>query len=264
LREFLNDLGKVEFFSDPDPVKRAQKQMKTPLVKRFYTTVSVEGKDGQHLVLLDGKPVKTPVRSVLALPTKAAAGLVAAEFEAQTVEINPIKMPFTRLANTAIDGVAHEIEAVLEDIKRFCGNDLICYRADAPDALVLRQTDLWDFYLNWIKTKYGVRLTLTEGVMHVQQPSQSLDAFGLALQPFQDALSLSCLHSMTTLLGSSVIGLAVATGEVSAQKGWQDAHLDEDWTIENWGTDAEAVHRRANRWIEMDAAARMLTAAQEA
>lgn len=263
MREFLSELDKVEFFSDPDPVKRAQKQMKTPLVKRFFTTVSIDERDGAYLVLLDGKSVKTPTRNVLALPTKNAVKLVAAEFEAQTVEINPTKMPFTRLANTALDGVVNEIEAVLEDIKRFCGNDLICYRADAPDALVLRQRDRWDYYLNWINAEYGVRLILTEGVMHVEQPTESVEAFGSALQPFREALSLACLHSITTLLGSAVIGLAVATGKVTAHEGWNAAHLDEDWTIENWGTDDEAVYRRANRWIEMDAAARMLVAVQQ-
>lgn len=263
MREFLNDIDKVEFFSDPDPVKRAQKQMKTPLVKRFYALVSVDQQGAEYLILLDGKSVKTPARKALALPTRAAAELVAQEFEAQTLEINPTKMPFTRLANTAIDGVVNEIDAVIEDIKRFCGNDLLCYRAETPDALVLRQTDSWDPYLNWIKIKYRVTLALTEGVMHIAQPETSIAAFGEALVPYKDAFSLSCLHAMTTLLGSAVIALAVADGKVTAHEGWKAAHLDEDWTIENWGTDDEAVYRRANRWIEMDAAVRMLQAVQD-
>ncbi len=263
MREFLSDPDKIEFYSDPNPMKRAQKQMLTPKVKRFYKDVSVAEQGGHFVVLLDGKPVKTPARISLAAPTAEAARLIAAEFAAQETEIDPTKMPFTRLANTALDGVANEILAVVEDIKRFCANDLICYRADAPDALVLRQTDTWDKYLNWVRDKFGVRLQMTEGVMHVEQPADSIEAFGKALLPYQDAFSLSCLHGMTTLLGSAVMALAVADGEVSAQVAWQDAHLDEDWTIENWGTDDEATLRRANRWIEMDAAVTLLGAVQK-
>jgi chaperone required for assembly of F1-ATPase len=260
LREYLTDPDKIEFYSDPNPMKRAQKQMLTPKVKRFYTDVSVMEQGGQYVVALDGKPVKTPARLSLTAPTAVAAQLVASEFAAQEAEIDPSKMPFTRLANTALDGVANEISAVVEDIKRFCANDLTCYRADAPDALVLRQTDRWDKYLKWVRQKHGVQLHMTEGVMHVEQPADSIAAFGKALVPYQDAFSLSCLHGMTTLLGSAVMALAVAEGEVSAQEAWQDAHLDEDWTIENWGTDDEATVRRANRWIEMDAAATLLSA----
>ncbi len=258
MRDFLSDPDKIEFYSDPNPMKRAQKQMLTPLVKRFYKDVSVAEQGGQFVVLLDGKPVKTPARKDLAFPTHASAQLVAKEFSDQETEINPTNMPFTRLANTAIDGVANEVDAVQEDIKRFCGNDLICYRADAPDKLVLRQTDAWDKYLNWIRDKYRVRLKMTEGVMHVEQPTESLDAFGKALSRYSDAFSLSCLHAMTTLLGSAVMAFAVGDNKYDAQQVWNDAHVDEDWSIENWGTDDEAMLRRANRWIEMNAAATFL------
>jgi chaperone required for assembly of F1-ATPase len=258
----LSDPDKIEFYSDPNPMKRAQKQMLTPLVKRFYKDVSVQGQGGQFGVLLDGKPVKTPARKSLAFPTEAAAQLVAKEFSDQATEINPTHMPFTRLANTAIDGVANEIDAVQEDIKRFCGNDLICYRADAPDKLVLRQSDVWDKYLNWIRDQHGVRLKMTEGIMHVEQPAEAIETFGKILRRYSDAFSLSCMHAMTTLLGSAVMALAVADKKFDVLQVWNDAHLDEDWTIENWGTDDEAMQRRANRWIEMKSASAFLDAVQ--
>ncbi|MGL4490401.1 MAG: ATP12 family chaperone protein [Rhizobiaceae bacterium] len=260
MRDILSDPSKIEFYSDPNPMKRAQKQMLTPAVKRFYKDVSVSGQGGQFLVLLDGKPVKTPARKDLAFPKEQAAQLVAKEFSDQETEIIPAKMPFTRLANTAIDGVANEIDAVLEDIKRFCGNDLICYRADGPDKLVLRQTDAWDKYLDWVRGKHGVRLKMTEGIMHVDQSDESIQAFGAALVSYGDAISLACVHAMTTLTGSAVMALAVADGFVAHDQAWTDAHVDEDWTIENWGSDAEAMQRRANRWIDMNAAAMLLRA----
>jgi chaperone required for assembly of F1-ATPase len=260
LREFLNDSSKIEFYSDPNPMKRAQKQMLTPLVRRFYKQVSVVGQGDDFFVLLDDKPVKTPARHSLAFPTRAAAELVAAEFSNQQTEINPTKMPVTRLANTAIDGVVNEIDAVLDDIKRFCGNDLLCYRADAPDSLVLRQTDAWDAYLNWIRDEYSVRLSITEGVMHVRQPVESIEALGQVLVTYADSHSLTCLHAMTTLMGSAVLALAVATRHATPEEAWGAAHLDEDWTIENWGPDDEAIQRRDYRWLEMIAAVQMLRA----
>jgi chaperone required for assembly of F1-ATPase len=260
MRDILSDLEAAEKLMDPNPVRRAQKAMLQPMPKRFYSHAGVEEQGGQFVVVLDGKPVKTPARKPLAFPTQRAAELVAAEFEAQENEINPVTMPFTRLANTAIDGVANEIGAVLSDIQRFCANDLLCYRAAAPAALVRRQADIWDPYLDRARTRHCVRLVLAEGVMHVEQPTASVDAFAQALKPHADPLNLACLHAMTTLTGSAILALAVAEGEASADDAWQAAHLDEDWTNDKWGADDEAEARRAARWADMDAAARMLKA----
>ncbi len=262
MRDILSDLQAAELLMDPNPMRRAQKAMLTPMPKRFYKEAAVEEQGGRFVVVLDGKPVKTPARKALALPTKAAAELAAAEFASQVKEINPATMPFTRLANTAIDGVSTEVDAVLEDIKRFAGNDMLCYRAEAPDALVLRQTDVWDPYLDWLKAKHGARLYLAEGVMHVVQPAEAVDAVGRALKAHAEPMALACLHAMTTLTGSAVLALAVAEGKVSADEAWKAAHLEEDWTAEFWGEDREAAERRAYRWQEMDAAARMLKAVQ--
>jgi chaperone required for assembly of F1-ATPase len=65
---------------------------------------------------------------------------------------------------------------------------------------------------------------------------------------------------MTTLTGSALIALAIAKGEVSVEDGWNRAHLDEDWTVEHWGEDAEAQARRKTRLGEMMVAARVLQA----
>jgi chaperone required for assembly of F1-ATPase len=260
MRDILSDLEAAEKLMDPNPMRRAQRAMLAPMPKRFYKHAGVVEQGAQFVVVLDGKPVKTPARKPLAFPAKAAAELVAAEFEAQEKEINPANMPFTRLANTAIDGVANEIGAVLEDIQRFSANDLLCYRAEMPDALVQRQAAVWDRYLDWVRAKHGVRLFLAQGVMHVGQPPESVEAFRLALRAHAEPLKLACLHAMTTLTGSAILALAVAEGEASAEEAWKAAHLDEDWTNENWGADSEAEARRAARWQDMRAADLMLRA----
>jgi chaperone required for assembly of F1-ATPase len=257
MRDILSELKHV---SDPNPMVRAQKLMQTPLAKRFYAKASVGQQGSMYCVNLDGKPVKTPARKLLAFPTNEAAALVAAEFAAQIDEINPSKMPATRLANSAIDGVAEEMDAVLEDVLRFAGNDMICYRAEGPDQLVLRQTDMWDRYIDWMHKKFGARLYLTEGVMHVAQPNEAIAALATALRPFDTPLALAAVHAMTTLTGSALLSLAVAHGEVDAAEAWKAAHLEEDWTVEQWGEDFEAKARREYRWLEMEAASKMLNA----
>lgn len=259
MRDILSDLEAGKQLSDENPIVRAQKQMLAQLPKRFYEKAEVAEVEGGFAVHLDGRPVKTPARSLLRLPTKAAAEIVADEFAAQEKVIDPGKMPATRLVNTAIDGIARDPQAVFEDILRFAGTDMLCYRADSPHELVSRQTQQWDPLIEWMEG-LGARFSLAEGVTHIEQPREAITAFGVHLSAFKDPVALASLHTMTTLTGSAIIALAVAKGEVTAEQGWSLAHLDEDWTIEHWGSDAEAIERRRNREIEMMMAARMLAA----
>lgn len=155
MRDILNDLEAGKQLSDPDPVRRAQIQMKTHLPKRFYKAVSVAPAEDGFAIHLDGKPVRTPGKALLVLPTEKAAALVADEFAAQGETIDPVTMPVMRLVNTAIDGVASDPQAVLEDILRFASSDLLCYRADAPQGLVDRQNEHWDPIIDWARSALG-------------------------------------------------------------------------------------------------------------
>lgn len=254
MRDQLEDIEAGRYLSDPDPVKRAQIQMRQPLPKRFYKDVTVTQVDDGFSVQLDGKPVRTPGKALLAVPTQPAAELLAAEFDAQQETINPVSMPVVRLVNTAIDGVATDLQAVLEDVMRFSGSDLVCYRADAPQELVQRQADAWDPILDWAQATLGARFILGEGIMHVAQPREAVSAVGIWLKQREDAFRLSSIHLMTSLTGSALIALAVEAGAITPDEGWKIAHVDEDWTNEHWGEDAEATARRIARRKDFDAA----------
>ena len=260
MRDILNDLEAGKYLSDPDPVRRAQIQMKTPLPKRFYKTASVVPIEGGFAVHLDGKPVRTPGKALLALPTEAAAVLVAGEFAEQGETINPVTMPVMRLVNTAIDGVASDPQAVLEDILRFASSDLLCYRADAPQGLVERQNEQWDPVVDWARTALGARFNLAEGIIHVEQPRETIAVLGSHLNQRAEPLRLAAIHLMTSLTGSALLALAVDFGELDADSAWAAGHVDEDWQIEQWGQDAEAVARRAARKRDMMAAVTLLEA----
>lgn len=264
MRDILSDLEAGNLLSDPNPMRRAQIQMRTPLPKRFYKEASVAPIEGGYAVQLDGKSVRTPGKALLALPTAAAAQLVADEFAAQADTIDPFTMPVLRLVNTAIDGVATDPQAVLEDILRFASSDLLCYRADSPERLVQRQNEAWDPVLDWARASLGARFALAEGVVHVDQPREAIAALGVHLSQRAEPMRLAALHLMTTLTGSALLALAVEMGELQAEEAWTAAHVDEDWQIEHWGQDSEAVARRANRKRDMLAAVALLEALKAA
>lgn len=260
MRDFLNDLEAGEHLSDPDPVKRAQNQMKTPVAKRFYEKAEVARAPEGFAIHLDGKPVRTPGKGVLSLPTEDAAKLVAEEFAAQVDTIDPMTMPVTRLVNTAIDGVATDPQAVLEDILRFASSDLLYYRADAPERLVERQAEAWDPVIDWLRGRLGVHFFLAEGVMHVEQPRESIAAIGFHLRQRDDPLRLAALHVMTSITGSALLALAVEADELDPETAWTAAHIDEDWNVEHWGEDSEAVARRNARKRDFLAASNLIDA----
>ena len=232
-------------------------------MKRFYKDVAIEDRSGEGAgLLLDGKHVRTPGKAPLRLPTRALAEAVAEEWRAQGERIDPSTMPLTKLANSAIDGVAGREQAVIDDIVAHAGSDLLCYRAQGPEALVEVQATHWDPVLAWAKTVLGAPLFLAEGVVHVAQPPASLDRLKQTLAG-RDAFSLAALHVMTALTGSALLALAVAARRLTPEEAWAASHFDEDWQISQWGEDAEAAERRKNRWRDFEAAAKTLALAQD-
>lgn len=258
MRDLLNDAEKA---AENHPEALARKHSRPPLPKRFYKAAEVTALDGGDFgVALDGRTVRTPAKAELALPTVAAAQLIADEFTEQEKEIDPAKMPATRLSNTAIDGVAGDPQAVTEDILRFASSDLLCYRADTPQRLVELQAEAWDPVLETVRNEHGAHFILSEGVMHVEQPREAIAAMGAALKSHQSPFALAAIHSMTSLMGSALLAICVANEHLDAKAAWLAAHVDEDWNIAQWGEDAEAAKRRAFRHADMQSAALMLEA----
>ena len=180
---------------------------------------------------------------------------IAEEWDRQRETIDPAEMPLTRLLNSAIDGVAQTMAETRADILSYAGSDLLCYRAEEPDALVARQAHAFDPVLRWAAESLGARFNVTASVIHVAQPPTALAAIGAELDAYDDPVALAALSVMTTLTGSSLLALAVGRGFVSAEAAWQAAHVDEDFQAERWGADADATARRNARWREFEAAA---------
>jgi chaperone required for assembly of F1-ATPase len=226
------------------------------LRRRFYSAAIVRPVASDYAVQLDGKPVRTPARRLLAAPTLALAEAIAAEWEAQLDVIDPAKMPLTRLANAIIDGVADRLLAVAADVANYLASDLLFYRASAPQGLVELQARYWDPVLSWASEALGARFTLAEGVIHVAQPDAALAAARAAIP--HDPWRLGAIHAVTTVTGSALLALALSSRQLSAEAVWQAAHVDEDWNMEQWGRDALALERRALHFAELQAAATVL------
>ena len=256
MRDDLTDL--FVGAEERNPLKAAQRDMKRPLPKRFYTEVAVAPVGEGFGLTLDGKPIHTPARSRLVVPTRKLAEALAEEWRAQGEVINPATMPKTRLVNTALDGVSHEKEAVAAEIAKFAGSDLVCYRAGQPESLIAEQNAAWNPILDYFREKYSARFLCAEGVMFVAQSPESLAAILRLVREQGEsgdgALRLAALHVMTTLTGSALIALALVEGGMDFDAAWAAAHVDEDHQMRLWGADDEALARRAARLAEMRAA----------
>lgn len=239
-----------------DPMEAARRAMRPPLRRRFYQRAHVADAREGFAVLLDGKPVRTPARRALAAPSRALAQAIAEEWNAQGREIDPARMPLTRLANAVIDAVAASPAAVAADIEAYLGSDLVCYRAEAPAELVARQAAAFDPVLDWARDTFGARFTLTQGVVHVAQPPEAVAAARASIP--DDGWRLGALAAITALTGSALIALALAHGALDADAAWAAAHVDEDWQMAHWGRDALAMERRNFRRGEFDAAVTVL------
>ena len=249
-----------DWFGDgpkPDPMRSAQKNMRPVLPKRFFKQAGVTERDGLFAVTLDGRVARTPGKALLAVAAEPLAQAMAAEWQALTHEIDPQHLPITRIVNSAIDGVAREMAAVAAEIVTYSGSDLLCYRAGEPPELARRQSEAWDPVLAWARSALGAHFVSTTGIVHVTQAEEAKAAVARALADF-DAIALAALSTVTTLSGSTLLALALAHRHLEPEAAWAAAHVDEDYQIELWGHDEEAQLRRAGRWREMEAAARIL------
>jgi chaperone required for assembly of F1-ATPase len=241
----------------PDLASRIRAHASSPALKRFYEAVTVTEDPGGFGIALDRRPLRTPARAPLLLPSRALAEAIAEEWAAQGKHVVPASMVLTRLANTALDRVAGREREVAAEIVAYAGCDLLCYRAEAPVRLVERQTAAWDPPLAWAAKRLGSHFVCQTCLAHQPQPPAVLATLRREVEG-QGPFRLAALHTITTLTGSAILGFAVLDGHLSPDAAWSAAHIDEDWQIEQWGSDGEAQARRAARAHEFDCAVRLL------
>ena len=207
--------------------------------KRFWKEAKVDPAAEGFAVSLDGRPVKTPAKAALVVPTRAFAEAVAAEWDAQEESIDPLKMPFTRSANAALDKVALQRAEVADMLAAYGDSDLLCYRADHPEALAKRQAEQWDPLLDWATESLSARLETRTGVIHAPQSPDALRVLSKRVHQLSD-FELAGFHDLVSLSGSLILGFAAALNVQSAKAIWKISRVDEIWQAEEWGRDEEA------------------------
>ena len=225
-------------------------------MKRFWKAVEVVAGDG-YGIALDGRPVRTPVKAQLAVPSEALAEAIATEWRDTGETVDPRAMPLTGLANAAIDRVAPDPQAFAAGLARYGEADLLCYRADAPPALAERQEAAWGPLLAWARRRYDVDFVVTASIIHAAQPEATVARLAHEVATL-DAFRLAGLAPLVTIGGSLVAALAVAEGATAAAAAWQAVSLDQRWQLEHWGEDAEARAALDNHQRDFLAGARFL------
>jgi chaperone required for assembly of F1-ATPase len=233
--------------------------MLTKTINRFYKKAEAVSDDAAAgwRVHLDGRAVKSPGRAEFLLPSEALAREIAAEWDGQGEKVQPSTMPIMQLAATAIDRVQPNRMAVIGELTGYGRSDLLCYRASFPEELIERQAKAWQPLLDWAKSDLDVALAVTEGVMPISQDDTALLRLQDHIESFDDYY-LTALHNLTTVSGSVIVGLAVMKGRIDARTAFECAMLDEEFSIEKWGEDAEAIARRDRHKAELLATGRYL------
>lgn len=207
--------------------------------KRFWKQATTEQLSDGWTVRLDGRAVKTPAKAALIVPTWAIADAISVEWDAQEDVIDPMTMPYTRTANAAIDKVAQQHAEVANMLAAYGDADLLCYRAEGPEALMARQAAVWDPYLDWAAEKLGARLHPRVGVMHESQDQTALASLSERTHRMS-AHELASFHDLVSLTGSLVLGFATAQDYAAPDDIWAASRLDETWQEEQWGVDEQA------------------------
>lgn len=227
-------------------------------VKRFWKDVAVIARDGAFAIELDGRPVRTPGKLLLAVPYPRLADAIAAEWDATGEEIDPRAMALTGLANAAIERISPDPAPFAADLARYGESDLLCYRAEAPEPLVARQRAAWDPLLAWARARYDIHFELVHGIMHRHQPAATVSRLGDAITA-RTPYELAGLAPIVTITGSLVGALAMIEGAATAHEVWTASQIDEAWQAELWGEDDLAIATHAAHRREFDAAARFLS-----
>ena len=227
-------------------------------MKRFYQKAEPVTRAGGYAIILDGKPIKTPGKRDLLVPSEALASAIAKEWNAQETEVRVAKMPLTRLATTTVDRVATQRDAIIRQTANYAATDLVCYRAAHPPVLAARQQAVWQPLIDWAVLRYDAPFVITSGVIPTSQSIESLRAFAAAVAEHDD-FALTALHVATAACGSLVIGLALIAGHLDAEAAFAASQLDESFQIEAWGEDAEQAERRRSLAADIQAAARFLS-----
>lgn len=197
-------------------------------MKRFYKEVSIEKEAGGYAVQLDGKPIRTPSKTILIARNENLASLSKAEWDAQGDKIDHNTMPVTQLLNTKQDRISGDRAALESEVLKYINTDLLCYRADNPEELVERQNKIWQPHLDWFSKQYGLNFETTGGLGALKQDAKIHDVLADEIRALDDDC-FTLVQMITPACGSIILALAFIKGAAGADDLMACAYLEEDY-----------------------------------
>ncbi len=200
-------------------------------MKRFYANAAaVPGVDGFE-IHLDGKPVKAPSGWIITAPNEALAALIAGEWGAQHGVIRPDSMPLMQILTTTMEITSDTRGKIEGTVLGYLNTDLLCYRAQEPEALASRQTEFWDPWLRWFEKESGVQLLTTTNLSALTQPTLAHD-YARQKVSGADQWVFHAIQMVTSMSGSLVLALAFAEEAIDPEDVFVAAQIEELYRAE--------------------------------
>ena len=220
---------------------------------------------GAHVVLLDGRTLRTPARNPLSLPSLPLALAVAAEWEWQEQRnLRPFTMPIMvrgrkhtgfrhlrisepqsscahesrlhrvqSLCSTAIDRMPSTRAQTIDSLVNFFGTDALCVRAETP-ALAEAQAAEWDPLLDWAGQELGARPAASSSLLGPPHSPEVLAAMRAALHACDD-WELAGVSALSAASRSLVMSFALQRRRVRPADAPRLLRLEEDRQTAEWG-----------------------------
>ena len=243
MRDSLNRLDSSAESMKNNPIQNVVRNLKPQKIKRFYKVVSISEERTGYWVRLDGKPIRSPQKKIIECNNLTLANKLLEEWESQVEYIDYVNMPITRILNVAFDRVSENHISVVETVGSYATSDLLCYRANGPEKLVIRQHEYWDPILEWGQQTFKLNFNVTDSILPVEQPESTILKIKEVLREY-NPIQLTAIHTVTTICSSVLLALALEKEAFERETIWNATNVDEDWNIEHWGEDEELMLSR--------------------
>ena len=219
--------------------------MSSALAKRFWKVTSIIADERGYAIALDEREVKTPMGLTFIVKKEKLASVIRNEWDDQLEHIDPNSMPIYKFAVTSLDRVSTQRDAIVDELSAFGANDLLCYREDRDLKLAEHQEQVWQPFLNWAAEMFSVNFKVFNGIMPGNQDQKCISNLRNAIDKFDD-YQLSGLHTLVTVSGSLVLGLAAAYNQSPLDDIIKASFLDDLWQQDKWGYDEEVTVKLNN------------------
>ena len=185
------------------------------------------------LIYLDEICLKSDQGNNIELPTKLADEVVR-EWNTDG-KIDTMKNSlYTKFCFSVIDMTKKEKEKIVGRLVEYGNCDPICYIADEPKKLHIKQKKLYEPVIDWAQKFLSIELKKGPGLRFIEQPSLNSGKIKKFLDEL-DNFHLAAINEITKSLGSLFICLALYKNAASQELAWEVANVEDNFRIEVWG-----------------------------